>query len=156
MKRILLFAATNLAVVVLLGIIAQLLGVDQFLVGTGLNITSLLIFSVIFGMGEFGHFAADVEVGGKAVSGGPVIEQPRTQTEQWLVETVRRQAQAQGLACRKWRSTSSPEPNAFCHRRPTAIAPWSRSARACWSRCAPRKWKPYWVTRSATSPTATW
>ena len=51
MKRIFLFLATNLAVVVLLGLVANLLGVNRYLVGTGLNLPSLLVFAAIFGMG---------------------------------------------------------------------------------------------------------
>ena len=113
MKRILLFAATNLAVVVLLGIIAQLLGVDQFLVGTGLNITSLLIFSVIFGMGGSVISLLMSKWVAKRSVGAQVIEQPRTQAERWLVETVRRQAQGAGIGMPEVAIYHSPEPNAF-------------------------------------------
>ncbi len=51
MKRIFLFVVTNLAVVLLLGIVARLLGVDRYLYQSGLNLSSLLIFAAIFGMG---------------------------------------------------------------------------------------------------------
>ena len=51
MKRIFLFVVTNLAVVLLLGIVARLLGVDRYLYQSGLNLPSLLIFAAIFGMG---------------------------------------------------------------------------------------------------------
>ena len=113
MKRILLFVATNLAVVVLLGIIAQLLGVDRLLVGTGLNITGLMIFSVIFGMGgSVISLLMSMWVAKRSV-GAEVIEQPRTQVEQWLVETVRRQAQGAGIGMPEVAIYSSPEPNAF-------------------------------------------
>ncbi|MCB1767305.1 MAG: protease HtpX, partial [Candidatus Competibacteraceae bacterium] len=113
MKRILLFVATNLAVIVLLGIITRLLGVDRFLVGTGLNITGLLIFSAIFGMGgSFISLLMSKWIAKMSV-GAQVIEQPRTQTELWLVETVRRQAQNAGIGMPEVAIYNAPEPNAF-------------------------------------------
>ncbi len=51
MKRIFLFIATNLAVVLLLSIVASLLGVDRILTQNGLNLENLLWFSAIFGFG---------------------------------------------------------------------------------------------------------
>ena len=113
MKRIVLFVATNLGVVLLLGMIARLLGVDRFLYQSGLNLTSLLIFAAIFGMGGslisllMSKWIAKMSVGAQ------VIEQPRTQTEQWLVETVRRQAQKAGIGMPEVAIYDSPEPNAF-------------------------------------------
>jgi len=113
MKRIVLFVATNLGVVLLLGMIARLLGVDRFLYQSGLNLTSLLIFAAIFGMGGslisllMSKWIAKMSVGAQ------VIEQPRTQTEQWLVETVRRQAQQAGIGMPEVAIYDSPEPNAF-------------------------------------------
>lgn len=113
MKRILLFVVTNLAVIVLLGIITRLLGVDRFLVGTGLNITSLLIFSAIFGMGGSFISLLTSKWIAKMSVGAQVIEQPRTQIELWLVETVRRQAQNAGIGMPEVAIYQSPEPNAF-------------------------------------------
>ena len=113
MKRIVLFVATNLGVVLLLGVIARLLGVDRFLYQSGLNLTSLLIFAAIFGMGGslisllMSKWIAKMSVGAQ------IIEQPRTQTEQWLVETVRRQAQRAGIGMPEVAIYDSPEPNAF-------------------------------------------
>ncbi|MCP5451136.1 MAG: protease HtpX [Gammaproteobacteria bacterium] len=113
MKRIVLFVATNLGVVLLLGVIARLLGVDRFLYQSGLNLTSLLIFAAIFGMGGslisllMSKWIAKMSVGAQ------IIEQPRTQTEQWLVETVRRQAQQAGIGMPEVAIYDSPEPNAF-------------------------------------------
>jgi len=113
MKRTFLFIVTNLAVIVLLGIITRLLGVDRFLVGTGINLTGLLIFSAIFGMGGslisllMSKWIAKMSVGAQ------VIEQPRTQTELWLMETVRRQAQGAGIGMPEVAIYHSPEPNAF-------------------------------------------
>ena len=113
MKRILLFVTTNLAVVLLLGIVTRLLGVDRFLVQSGLNLPSLLIFAAIFGMGGslisllMSKWIAKMSVGAQ------VIEQPRTPTERWLVETVRNQAQAAGIGMPEVALYHSPEPNAF-------------------------------------------
>ena len=113
MKRIVLFVATNLGVVLLLGVIARLLGVDRFLYQSGLNLTSLLIFAAIFGMGGslisllMSKWIAKMSVGAQ------IIEQPRTQTEQWLVETVHRQAQQAGIGMPEVAIYDSPEPNAF-------------------------------------------
>ncbi len=113
MKRTFLFIVTNLAVIVLLGIITRLLGVDRFLVGSGINLTGLLIFSAIFGMGGslisllMSKWIAKMSVGAQ------VIEQPRTQTELWLMETVRRQAQGAGIGMPEVAIYNSPEPNAF-------------------------------------------
>ena len=113
MKRVFLFVATNLGVVLLLGIVARLLGVDRFLYQSGLNLTSLLVFAAIFGMGGslislfMSKWMAKMSVGAQ------VIEQPRTQTERWLVETVQRQAQAAGIGMPEVAIYDSPEPNAF-------------------------------------------
>lgn len=113
MKRTFLFIVTNLAVIVLLGIITRLLGVDRFLVGSGINLTGLLIFSAIFGMGGslisllMSKWIAKMSVGAQ------VIEQPRTQTELWLMETVRRQTQGAGIGMPEVAIYNSPEPNAF-------------------------------------------
>ncbi|QQS53651.1 MAG: protease HtpX [Candidatus Competibacteraceae bacterium] len=113
MKRILLFVATNLGVVLLLGAIARLLGVDRFFYQSGLNLTSLLIFAAIFGMGGSLISLLMSKWIAKRSVGAQVIEQPRTQTEQWLVETVRRQAQQAGIGMPEVAIYDSPEPNAF-------------------------------------------
>jgi heat shock protein HtpX len=113
MKRILLFLATNLAVVLLLGTVARLLGVDRFLFQSGLNLPSLLVFAAIFGMGGslisllMSKWIAKMSVGAQ------IIEQPRTQAERWLVETVQRQARAAGIGMPEVALYDSPEPNAF-------------------------------------------
>jgi heat shock protein HtpX len=113
MKRILLFVATNLGVVLLLGIVARLLGVDRFLYQSGLNLPNLLVFAAIFGMGgSFISLLMSKWIAKMSV-GAQVIEQPRTQTERWLVETVQRQAQAAGIGIPEVAIYDSPEPNAF-------------------------------------------
>ncbi|CDH47247.1 MAG: protease HtpX [Candidatus Competibacteraceae bacterium] len=113
MKRTFLFLATNLAVVLLLGMIARLLGVDRFLHQSGLNLPSLLIFAAIFGMGGSLISLLMSKWIAKRSVGAQVIEQPQTQTERWLVETVRKQAQVAGIGMPEVALYQSPEPNAF-------------------------------------------
>src|SRR4030067_1262855 len=93
MKPILLFLATNLAVVLLLGVALQLLGIDSMLEESGgLNMTALLIMAAVFGMGGSFISLAMSKWMAKRAMGAQVIEQPRTATEQWLGETARRHA----------------------------------------------------------------
>jgi len=113
MKRIVLFAATNLAVVVLLGFVARLLGVDRYLYQSGLNLPSLLAFAAIFGMGGSLISLLMSKSIAKMSVGAQVIENPSNQTERWLVDTVQRQAQAAGIGMPEVAVYNSPEPNAF-------------------------------------------
>jgi heat shock protein HtpX len=115
MKRIVLFLATNLAVVFVLSITLRLLGVDRILdeQGTGLNLTNLLIFSAVFGFaGSFISLAIS-KWSAKRAMGVRVIEQPRSSHESWLVDTVRRQAQSAGIGMPEVGIFDSPEVNAF-------------------------------------------
>ncbi|MFO1371570.1 MAG: protease HtpX [Candidatus Competibacteraceae bacterium] len=113
MKRVFLFVVTNLAVVLLLSIVARLLGVDRFLYQSGINFFSLLVFAVIFGMGGALISLLMSKWIAKRSVGAQVIEQPRTQNERWLVETVRAQAQRAGIGMPEVALYDSPEPNAF-------------------------------------------
>ena len=114
-KRIGLFLATNIAVLVVLSVAVQLLGLEDVLRGTGsgLNLTGLLIISAIIGFaGSFisllmSKFAA------KMTTGAKVIENPSSATESWLVNTVQRQAQQAGIGVPEVAVYDSPEPNAF-------------------------------------------
>src|SRR5438034_6399574 len=92
MKRIFLFIATNLAVVLLLSVVASVLGVDRFLTQNGLDLESLLWFSLLMGFG--GSFISLLISKQIALwsTGARVIEQPEGAHEQWLVATVRRLA----------------------------------------------------------------
>jgi heat shock protein HtpX len=92
MKRILLFIATNLAVVLLLSVIASVLGVDRFLTQNGLDLQSLLWFSLLMGFG--GSFISLLMSKQIALwsTGARVIKEPEGAHEQWLVATVRRLA----------------------------------------------------------------
>jgi heat shock protein HtpX len=113
MKRVLLFLATNLAIVFVLSIVAQLLGVDRYLAARGAELNQLLIVAAVFGFGGAFISLAISKWMAKMSMGVKVIEQPRTSMEQWLVSTVRRQAQAAGIGMPEVGIFNSPEPNAF-------------------------------------------
>lgn len=115
MKRIFLFLATNLAIVVVLSITLRILGVESILddSGTNLNLTSLLIFALVFGFGGSFISLAISKWMAKKTMGVYIIEQPRDSTEQWLVDTVRRQATEAGIGMPEVGIFDSPDPNAF-------------------------------------------
>lgn len=115
MKRVFLFVATNLAIVFVLNITLRLLGVDRMLYaqGTGLNLTGLLIFAALFGFAGSLISLAISKWSAKRMMGVRVIEQPASAGERWLVETVRRQAQAAGIGMPEVGIFDSPVMNAF-------------------------------------------
>jgi heat shock protein HtpX len=97
--RILLFLATNLAVLVLVSIIFNLLGLQGILAenGVDLNLGSLLIFCAVFGMGGAMISLFLSKWMATRATGTYVIEQPRNRDEQWLVDTVRELAAEAGI-----------------------------------------------------------
>ena len=97
MKRIALFLLTNVAVVVVLGIVASLLGVNRYLTANGLNLGSLLGFAFIMGFGGAIISLLMSKPIAKWSSGVQVINQPRNQDEAWIVETVRKFADKAGI-----------------------------------------------------------
>jgi heat shock protein HtpX len=113
MKRIALFLLTNLAVVLVLGVICSLLGVDRYLTQEGLNLTSLLIFSAIIGFGGSIISLLMSKWMAKRSTGAQVITQPRNSAEMWLLQTVERQARAAGIKTPEVAIYDAPEPNAF-------------------------------------------
>ncbi len=112
MKRIFLFLATNLAVVLLLSVIASVLGVDRFLTQSGLDLGSLLWFSLLMGFG--GSFISLLISKQIALwsTGAHVITSPEGAHEQWLVATVRRLADKAGIGMPEV-AVYQGEPNAF-------------------------------------------
>jgi heat shock protein HtpX len=115
MKRILLFLATNLAIVVVLSITLRLLGVERILdeQGVGLDLNALLVFSAVLGFGGSLISLAMSKWTAKRMVGAQVIETPRTPTEQWLVATVRRQAEQAGIGMPEVAIYDAPDVNAF-------------------------------------------
>ncbi len=115
MKRVLLYLATNVAVVLVLGITLRILGVEQILdqQGVGLDINSLLIFAAVFGFGGSFISLAMSKWTAKRFTGAQVIETPRNPTEQWLVATVEKQAREAGIGMPEVAIFDSPDVNAF-------------------------------------------
>jgi heat shock protein HtpX len=115
MKRIVLFLATNLAIIVVLSITLRLLGVERILdeQGAGLNYNALLIFAAVFGMGGSFISLAISKWTAKRFTGAQVIERPSNDGERWLVETVQRQARAAGIGMPEVAIYASPDVNAF-------------------------------------------
>src|SRR6056297_2144510 len=115
MKRILLFLATNIAVLVVLSIVLSLIGFEGILdeQGVDLDLGALLIFAALFGFGGSFISLAISKWSAKRMTGAKVITQPSGQVESWLVETVRRQARQAGIGMPEVAIYDAPEPNAF-------------------------------------------
>ena len=115
MKRVALFLMTNLDIIVVLSITLRLLGVERILdeQGAGLDLNSLLIFSSVFGFGGAFISLAMSKWIAKRSTGAKVITQPRNATEQWLVETVRAQAEKAGIGMPEVAIFDSAQVNAF-------------------------------------------
>jgi heat shock protein HtpX len=115
MKRVLLFLATNLAIIVLLGFMLRLLGLESVLDerGVDLDLGKLLAFAAVVGFtGSFVSLAISKWTA-KRMMGVRVIGQPGNATESWLVSTVQRQAREAGIGMPEVGIFDSPEPNAF-------------------------------------------
>ncbi|MHA7817704.1 MAG: protease HtpX [Pseudohaliea sp.] len=121
--RILLFLATNLAVLVLVGTIFNLLGFRGILAANGvdLNLQALLVFCGLFGMGGALISLLLSKWMAKRATGAYVIEQPRNNSEQWLVATVGELAKDAGIAMPEVAIFPSEQPNAFA-------TGWNRNA----------------------------
>ena len=115
MMRILLFLATNAAVLVLISIVFQVLGLEGILAenGVDLNLQALLVMSAVIGFGGSFISLALSKFMAKRSMGVQLIEQPRNRTEQWLVSTVQRQAQEACIGMPEVGVFNSPDPNAF-------------------------------------------
>ncbi len=115
MMRIALFLGTNIAVLVLISIVFNLLGFEGILKqnGVDLNLTALLIFSGVAGMsGSFISLAISKWMAKRSM-GVRVIENPSNRSEQWLVQTVRQQAERAKIGMPEVGIFDSPQPNAF-------------------------------------------
>jgi heat shock protein HtpX len=115
MKRTLLFVATNIAVLLVLSISASILlrvlGIQE--IPGGLNLQALVIFAAVIGFGGSFISLAMSKWMAKRATGATVIEQPRNSTEQWLIETVRRQAKQAGIGMPEVAVYEAPDVNAF-------------------------------------------
>jgi heat shock protein HtpX len=117
MLRIALFFATNIAILVVISIVFSLLGIDGILAENqvDLNLNALLIMSAIIGFsGSFislllSKWMAKRSMGVQLIS----PDQPRNETERWLINTVQRQVQAANIGMPEVGLFDSPQPNAF-------------------------------------------
>ncbi len=112
MKRIILFVVTNLAVVLVLGLVANLLGVNRYLTANGLNLSALLGFALLMGFGGAFISLLISKPVAKWSCGVRLIEQPQSADEAWIVETVRKLADKAGVRMPEV-GIFEGEPNAF-------------------------------------------
>lgn len=112
MKRIFLFVLTNLAVVVVLGVVASLLGVNRYLTANGLNLGQLLVFAALMGFGGAIISLLISKPVAKWSSGVKVIDGSGSQDEAWIVNTVRKFADKAGIGMPEV-GIFEGEPNAF-------------------------------------------
>ncbi|RJG06461.1 protease HtpX [Noviherbaspirillum cavernae] len=112
MKRIVLFLATNLAVMLVMSIVLSLLGVNRFLTANGLNLGTLMVYSLVVGFtGAIFSLLISKQMA-KWSTGARVIDSPSSSTELWLVDTVKRLADRAGIAMPEV-AVYDGEPNAF-------------------------------------------
>ncbi len=111
--RIALFLVTNLAVILLLGVVMRLLGLDNALHERGLNLEALLVFSAVLGFGGSFISLALSKFMAKLGTRAQVIKVPRNEEEAWLMETVRNQAQRVGIQMPEVAIFPSMDVNAF-------------------------------------------
>ena len=97
MKRIVLFVLTNVAVMVVLGITASLLGVNRFLTANGLNLGMLLGFAAVMGFGGAIISLLISKPMAKWTTGAQVINDSADPTHRWIVSTVAQFAQKAGI-----------------------------------------------------------
>jgi len=109
--RVVLFLATNLAVLVVLTVMVSLIG-PAFGIPPG-SLTMLVVLGAVIGFGGAFISLALSKWMAKRAMGVQVIEQPHTEVETWLVATVKRQAQAAGIGMPEVGIFDSPVPNAF-------------------------------------------
>jgi heat shock protein HtpX len=114
MKRIVLFLATNLAVLVVISITFRLLGLDRVVMTSGgIDMPTLLLFSAVIGFSGALVSLFLSKTMAKRGMGVQIIEEPANETQRWLVETVRRQAEAAHIGMPEVGWFDSPDPNAF-------------------------------------------
>jgi len=98
MKRVALFLLTNIAVMLVLSTVVSLLGLDRVLAANGLDLPSLLAFSAVFGFGGSIISLLMSKSMAKWSTGAHVIESPRSESEAWLLTTVKKLADKAGVA----------------------------------------------------------
>jgi len=115
MMRIFLFLATNVAIMVVISIVFNLLGLSGTLdaQGIGLDLNALLVMSAVIGITGSVISLAMSKWSAKQAMGVHVIEQPQNQTERWLLDIVANQARVAGIGMPEVGIFQTPEANAF-------------------------------------------
>ena len=113
MKRIVLFLATNIAILLVLSIAMRVFGIEPYLNAQGINLTSLLFMAAVMGFGGSFISLAISKWMAKKSMGVRVIETPSNSTEFWLVDTVKKYAADAGVGMPEVGIFDSPEVNAF-------------------------------------------
>lgn len=112
MKRIFLFLCTNIAIMLVLSLVVNLLGVNRFLTSKGLDLGMLLAFAAIMGFGGAFISLFMSKTIAKWSTGAKTIDHPQNATEQWLINTVAKLAQRAKLPMPEV-AIYEGEPNAF-------------------------------------------
>jgi len=112
MKRIALLIVTNLAVVLLLSVVASLLGIDRMLTAEGIDFTSLILFSALLGFGGAFISLLISKPMAKWSTGAQLIDGTEGTTQYWLVNTVKRLSERAGIGMPEVAMYEG-EPNAF-------------------------------------------
>lgn len=115
MMRIVLFLATNIAIMIVISIVFSVFGIGSTLQANGvdLNLDALLVMSAVIGMTGSVISLAMSKWSAKRAMNVHVIENPQNQTEQWLVSLVAKQAKEAGIGMPEVGIFQTPEPNAF-------------------------------------------
>ena len=113
MLRIFLFLVTNLAIMLVLGVVASIFGLDRWAYAhSGVNLAGMLAFCAVFGVGGSLISLLLSKTLAKASVGAQVIAEPRNADEKWLFDTVARHAQGAGIGMPEV-AIYEGEPNAF-------------------------------------------
>lgn len=112
MKRIVLFLATNLAVMLVMSVVLSLLGVNRYLTANGLNLGTLMVYSLVVGFTGSIISLLMSKTMAKWSTGARVIDSPSSSTELWLLDTVKKLADRAQIAMPEV-AVYQGEPNAF-------------------------------------------
>src|SRR5690606_5313185 len=112
MKRIVLFIATNIAVIAVMSIVLSILGVDRHITEAGLNMPALMVFSLVVGFTGAIISLLISKPMAKWSTGARVIEHPSNSTELWLLDTVKKLSDRAGIGMPEV-AVYDGEPNAF-------------------------------------------
>ena len=115
MKRILLFVATNVAVLMVISLVFKLFGFEGLLQANNvnLNLQAVLVYAAVIGFAGSAISLFMSKGMAKRSMGVQIIEQPSTPFEHWLMQTVAQQSQASGIKMPEVGIFDSPDPNAF-------------------------------------------